>query len=79
MTTPFFSVVIPTYNHARFLQGALGSVLAQTESDFEVVVVNNFSTDDTVEVIGSFGDPRIRRIDFANHGVIGGIAQRRGA
>jgi len=71
MTAPFFSVVIPTYNHARFLRGALGSVLAQTDPDFEVLVINNYSTDDTVDVIESFRDPRVRRIDFANHGVIG--------
>ena len=70
MTTPFFNVVIPTYNHARFLRGALESVLAQTDPDFEVLVINNYSTDDTVGVIENFGDPRVRRIDFANHGVI---------
>ena len=84
MTAPFFSVVIPTYNHAPFLRGALRSVLTQADQDFEVLVVNNFSTDDTVAVIEGFGDSRIRRIDFANHGVIGasrnvGIREARGA
>jgi glycosyltransferase involved in cell wall biosynthesis len=83
MTAPFFSVVIPTYNHARFLRDALNSVLVQTDPDFEVLVVNNYSTDDTVGVIESLRDPRIRRIDFANHGVIGasrnvGILESRG-
>lgn len=70
MSQPLVSVIIPTYNHARFLPAALKSVLAQTESRWEAVVVNNFSQDDTVSVVNSFGDPRVRLVNFANHGVI---------
>jgi len=64
-------VVIPTYNQADFLKGALQSVLDQTYQDFEVIVVNNYSTDHTLDVIHDAGDPRIQAIDFQNHGVIG--------
>lgn len=68
---PDVAVVIPTYNHAALLQEALESVCAQTVTDWEAVVVNNDSADDTVEVVRSFGDPRIRLTNFRNHGVIG--------
>lgn len=68
---PLFTVVIPTYNQADYLKEAIDSVLAQTFTEFEVVVVNNHSTDNTREVIDSFDDPRITAIDFSNEGVIG--------
>lgn len=68
---PKFSVVIPTYNHAEFLSTALRSVLDQTLTDFEVVVVNNHSTDNTLDVINNFEDQRVRVINFSNNGVIG--------
>lgn len=67
---PRVSVVIPTYNHAQFIGKALASVCAQTFTDWEAVVVNNFSADDTEAVIASLADPRIRLVNFANHGVI---------
>jgi len=64
-------VVIPTYNHAPMLREALRSLVAQTEPRWHAYVINNNSTDDTVQVIDSFADSRITRTDFANHGVIG--------
>lgn len=64
-------VVIPTYNHAPMLREALRSLVEQTEPRWHAYVVNNNSTDDTVQVIDSFTDSRITRIDFANHGIIG--------
>ena len=70
ITNPRVTVVIPTYNHARFLGETLRSVLAQTVSDWEAIVVNNYSDDNTVEVVESFGDPRISLVNFANHGII---------
>lgn len=83
MTAPRVSVVIPTYNHAAFIGTALSSVRAQSFADWEVLVINNHSTDDTVRIIDEFRDARIRRIDFANRGVIGasrntGIREARG-
>ncbi|WP_319245422.1 glycosyltransferase [uncultured Propionivibrio sp.] len=70
MPTPRLSIVIPTYNHAHFLRAALDSIRAQTLSDWEAVVINNFSEDDTVAVVESYDDPRIRLVSFANHGII---------
>lgn len=67
---PVISVVIPTYNHARFLRKALDSVCRQTFTDWEAIVVNNYSEDDTEDVVASFADPRIRLENFRNHGVI---------
>jgi len=69
-TRPIVSVIIPTYNHARFLPSALDSVIGQTFTSWEVIVVNNFSQDNTVELVESYRDPRIQLANFANHGVI---------
>ncbi len=70
MTTPRVSVVIPTYNHAQFLGETLRSVLAQTVSDWEAIVVNNYSDDNTVEVVESFDDQRLQLVNFHNNGII---------
>ena len=67
---PFVSVVIPTYNHAKFLGRALQSVLDQTYPSWEALVIDNHSQDDTNEVVKSFDDPRIRLLKIHNHGVI---------
>ena len=80
---PRVSVVIPTYNHARFLGEALRSVIAQTTPDWEAIVVNNFSEDDTEAVVAGLNDPRIQLINFRNRGVIAasrnqGIGRARG-
>lgn len=63
-------IVIPTYNHARFLGEALRSVIGQTMGSWRAIIVNNFSSDDTHDVVASFDDPRISIVDFANHGII---------
>jgi len=70
MASPTVSVVIPTYNHAQFLRAAIQSVLDQTFRDWEAVIVNNYSEDETVEIVASYDDPRIRLVDFHNHGII---------
>jgi glycosyltransferase involved in cell wall biosynthesis len=67
---PLVSVVIPTYNRARDLERCLGSVLRQTWSDFEVIVVDNHSTDDTEAVIAGFADPRIVMVRIHNNGIV---------
>lgn len=56
------SVVIPTYNRAKLLKRTVLSVLNQTYRDFEIIVVDDASTDDTEEVVRSFSDERIRYI-----------------
>ena len=54
------SVMIPNYNYGRFIGGTIGSVLAQASDDVEIAVCDNASTDDSVDVVKSFSDPRIR-------------------
>lgn len=70
---PFFSVIIPVYNRAGPLKRALASVLAQTCQDFEIVVVDDGSTDNPRAVVEQAADPRIRFIARANGG--GGAAR----
>jgi len=67
---PIVSVVIPTYNHAQFIGHALASVCAQTFVNWEAIIVNNFSTDNTESIAAALADSRIRLVNFANHGVI---------
>lgn len=56
---PFFSVVIPLYNKQPHISRAINSVLKQTFQDFELIIVNDASTDGSVEEIQKFDDPRI--------------------
>ena len=69
--SPLVSIVIPTYNHAPMLQRALATVVDQTYQNWNAIVVNNFSTDNTLEVVAAFNDPRIQCVNFRNNGVIG--------
>ena len=67
---PLVSVVIPSYNHARYIGQALRSVMEQTYSNWEVVVVDNHSEDNTEQIVIGFSDPRISLIKIRNNGVI---------
>lgn len=58
--TARISICIPTYNYGQFLGDAIRSVLAQTFADFELIVCDNASTDDTPEIVAKFSDPRLR-------------------
>ncbi len=64
---PFFSVVIPTYNRARLLEEALASVFAQEDTDYEVLVVDDGSTDETQAVLARHGG-RVRALRQENQG-----------
>jgi glycosyltransferase involved in cell wall biosynthesis len=68
--TPFFSIIIPTYNHAHLIKRCLDSVLCQTYQYWEAIVVNNFSDDNTIEIVNSYVDSRVRLINFDNGGII---------
>lgn len=59
---PRVSVVIPTYNRADVLPRAVKSVLTQTFQDFEIIIVDDCSKDNTAEVVAKFTDPRIKYI-----------------
>ncbi len=73
---PLYSVVIPVYNRAGSLGNALRSVLAQTCPDYEIVVVDDGSTDNPKSAVDRFSDPRIRLIRQDNRG--GGAARNAG-
>jgi glycosyltransferase involved in cell wall biosynthesis len=59
MKKPLVSVVIPAYNHERFIGAGIDSVLNQTMSDLELIIVDDGSTDNTAGVIKAYDDPRI--------------------
>lgn len=65
---PAVSVVIPTYNYARFIERAIVSVLAQTHRPAEVIVVDDGSTDETAGVVERY-EPRVRYLRQENSGV----------
>jgi glycosyltransferase involved in cell wall biosynthesis len=65
------SVIIPCYNSARYLAEAIQSVLDQTYTDFEIIIVNDGSTDETEAVVKGFSDQRIRYVYQANKGLAG--------
>lgn len=68
-SVPTISVVIPAYNQSRYLAAAVQSVLDQTEQDFEIIIVDDGSTDQTRQVAASFDDPRLRYIYQENAGL----------
>lgn len=63
------SVVIPAFNYAHFLPAAIESVLGQTFADFELIIVDDGSTDATVEVCARYEDSRVRRVSQQNAGL----------
>jgi lipopolysaccharide biosynthesis glycosyltransferase/glycosyltransferase involved in cell wall biosynthesis len=67
---PFFSIIMPVYNRAGLLERSLQSILLQTFADFEIIIVDDASTDSTVDAINSFAqrDPRIRLICLEKNG-----------
>ncbi len=61
-TPPLVSIVLPTYNRASYLAGAIRSVLKQSYSHWELIITDNGSVDETPKIIASFSDPRIRSV-----------------
>jgi glycosyltransferase involved in cell wall biosynthesis len=80
---PLVSVIVPSYNAARYIDGAVACVLAQTYPHLELIVVDDGSTDDTAQLVRSVTDPRVRLVQQANRGLAGarnaGIRAARGS
>jgi len=67
---PLISVVMPAYNQAAYIHEAIASVLSQTHLNLQLIIIDNYSTDHTKEIVDSFHDKRIKYYKFHNHGVI---------
>ncbi len=70
LNQPLVSIVIPTYNQAQYLKECLDSVIAQSYDNWEAIVVNNYSEDDTIDVVESYHDERIKLVNYHNYGCI---------
>lgn len=79
MSSPTVSVIIPIYNSASTILKTIDSVRQQTYSDFEIIVINDGSTDQTLEILATIQDPRLKVFSYENGGVASarnrGIAQ----
>ncbi len=65
---PFFSVIIPLYNKEKYIKRTLDTVLNQTFTNYEIVIVDDGSEDNSCEIVKSISDPRIRLISQKNGG-----------
>ena len=63
------SVLMTSYNAQKYIAAAVKSILAQTESDFECVIIDDGSTDDTIRIVKRFRDPRIRMVEAGRIGL----------
>src|SRR3990170_289823 len=68
MTEPLVSVVLPTYNRSALLREAADSVRRQTYQHWELIVIDDGSSDDTLTTLGRFDDPRLRLIRLEHTG-----------
>jgi len=80
---PLVSVIIPTYNHATYIGKAIDSVLQQTYEHLEIIIIDNYSDDNTEQIVNSIKDLRIQYWKFHNNGVIAasrnyGVKQSKG-
>jgi glycosyltransferase involved in cell wall biosynthesis len=64
------SIIIPTYNHGNYIGKCIESIICQTYNNWEAIIVNNNSTDNTIEIIKNFNDNRISVLNINNQGII---------
>ena len=81
MTSPRMSVVMPVYNVQSYIEEAIQSVLDQTFTDFELIIVDDGGSDNSVKIARTFDDPRVHIVSQPNRGLAGarntGIARAR--
>lgn len=65
----FLSIIIPVYNKEKYIRDCINSILAQTFTNFEIIIINDGSTDNTIKILKSFKDSRIKLINTNNNGV----------
>ena len=68
MSNPKISVILPVFNCEAYIRKAIDSVVTQTMADFELIIINDGSTDNTLDIISEFDDKRITLINQENHG-----------
>ena len=82
-SSPVVSVILPVYNGGLYLRAAISSILGQTYGDFEIIVVDDGSSDDSEMLVDEFNDPRIQLLRQTNQGLAAtlnrGISLARGA
>lgn len=66
--SPKFSIIVPIYNVELYLEDCIQSVLHQSFQNYELICVNDGSTDSSLEILKSFNDPRIKILDQINQG-----------
>ncbi|MFV9552128.1 glycosyltransferase family 2 protein [Algibacter sp. PT7-4] len=66
---PFFSIIIPLYNKEKYIKDTLNSILSQTFNDFEIIIIDDGSTDNSFKIASEFKDERIQIIRQNNTGV----------
>lgn len=71
--SPILSVVMTVYNGDKYLRESMDSVLAQTFSDFELIIINDGSTDNTAKILSSYKDSRIKVINQPNKGLVASL------
>ncbi len=65
---PLFSIIMPVYNHEHFVGEAISSVLQQSMKNFELIIINDGSTDSSADEVAKFNDPRIQYYYQENQG-----------
>lgn len=70
MVRPLFSIIIPTYNRANVIGRCLSSVVGQTYRHWEAIIIDNYSEDNTEDIVIGFNDERIQYFKNHNYGII---------